>query len=112
VNFTSTPSYTPTAGPTGFTLVLGANIFNNLSDPPLKIDYFVFSPGNLEIRIYSVSKTPIRVLVKEQPQTRGLNTVYWSGKDDNGEPVSTGLYFVALTENGYTEFKKVLVLKR
>ena len=37
--------------------------------------------------------------------------IYWDGKTETGELVSSGTYFYQLQAGGYTEMKKMVVLK-
>jgi len=39
------------------------------------------------------------------------NSVVWDGKDDNGKPVSSGIYFAKLNTNNQTVSKKMLLMK-
>ena len=37
--------------------------------------------------------------------------VYWNGRSENGEQVSSGSYFYQLQVDEYTETKKMVILK-
>jgi flagellar hook assembly protein FlgD len=92
-------------------LALGVNKFNDLSDPPLRVDYWILNGGNIKVSVYNVADVKIRSLVSIS-QPVGAYTVYWDGLDDRGESVASGLYLVAVIEPKRVEIKKVLVLKQ
>jgi len=110
-SITTTPTVSPTQTITiEMILSLSVNQLNNLSDPPLVIKYR--SSGTLiDLRIYNPTANSIRHLCSCVLQP-GFHTFVWDGKDDNGEPVNTGLYLVMARESGHVELKKVLVVKR
>ena len=37
--------------------------------------------------------------------------IYWDGKTDTGEQVSSGAYFYQIEANGYTDTRKMVILK-
>jgi hypothetical protein len=115
-----TPTFTPTITSTGAStatptvdipLALGANEFKDLTDPPLRIDYWVENSGSVQIRIYSAVDLLVRHLASLN-QAAGAYTIYWDGRDDTGAPLASGLYLVAVFENQRVEIKKVLVFKQ
>jgi flagellar hook assembly protein FlgD len=66
---------------------------------------------NAKIEIYNIKGQKIKTLVGEQLDV-GEHLVVWDGKDENNNPVSSGIYFYKLNVNGKTEaVKKCLLLK-
>jgi hypothetical protein len=90
---------------------LGANRFNNQTDPPLRVDYWVINGGDVKVCVYSVADYKIRTIVSTNLPV-GAYTTYWDGRDDRGESVASGLYLVAIIEPRRVEIKKVVVLKQ
>ncbi|MCG6990151.1 MAG: hypothetical protein LJF06_18565 [Gemmatimonadetes bacterium] len=41
----------------------------------------------------------------------GRYEAFWDGKDINGRPVASGIYFMQLTVNGVSQYKRMYVLK-
>jgi hypothetical protein len=105
---TSSPTITPT---TSLPLALSVNQFDELSGTPLSIS-FVSNGGVIDLRVYNVTGASVRHLITQVSIPAGSHTVSWDGKDDNGEPVATGLYMVVVLEAGHAEIKKVLVVKQ
>ncbi|MBC8525522.1 MAG: T9SS type A sorting domain-containing protein [Candidatus Cloacimonetes bacterium] len=63
------------------------------------------------IEIYNVKGQLIRTFRIPNPEFRTPNIV-WDGKDENGKPVSSGIYFYQLRMGkGFSQTKKLLLLK-
>jgi flagellar hook assembly protein FlgD len=41
----------------------------------------------------------------------GVHEASWSGRNDAGAPVASGVYFYKLESGGYTESKRMVLLK-
>jgi flagellar hook assembly protein FlgD len=52
----------------------------------------------------------VRDLVDEQ-QNSGYKTIQWNGKDDDGNEVSSGIYFYRIEAGNFVKCKKMTVLK-
>ncbi|MFH1699967.1 MAG: T9SS type A sorting domain-containing protein [Candidatus Zixiibacteriota bacterium] len=63
-----------------------------------------------EITIYNLLGELITVLL-ETHLTAGMHQVSWDGKDQNGNPTATGIYFYQITSGNYSETKKMILLK-
>lgn len=37
--------------------------------------------------------------------------VYWNGRNENGEPVSSDVYFYTLSAGNYTETRRMVIVK-
>ena len=63
-----------------------------------------------ELRVFdlvgqSVATLPI------VPSTSGARTVTWSGADDEGHPLASGVYLVQLVQGRYTQASKLLLVR-
>ena len=36
---------------------------------------------------------------------------YWDGRNDNGEPVGSGVYFIEMTAGDYRQMRRIVLLK-
>lgn len=63
-----------------------------------------------QILIFNVFGKKIRTLV-DKKQSAGFYSISWNGKDDNGQQVSTGIYFYKLTSGTFSEVNKMMFLK-
>jgi hypothetical protein len=90
---------------------LGQN-YPNPFNPVTRIDYWV--PGNrstaVSLVVYDVRGARVRTLVSgERPA--GRYTVEWNGQNDQGAPVSSGVYFYRMTTAGFADTRKMLLMK-
>lgn len=75
------------------------------------IKYEVPEAGYLEFVIYNILGEHIRTLVDGYNQP-GTYEVIWNGKNDSGQPVSSGIYFYKLkASNGLSIIRKMILIK-
>lgn len=87
--------------------------FPNPFNPTTSIEYLVPEVGpaqHVALIVYDVSGARVRTLVNEK-KVSGRFKVEWDGRDDKGNPVSTGIYFYRLQTTGFSASKKMLLLK-
>jgi len=82
------------------------NPFNGITH----IDYQVPVNNHISIIIYDIMGREIKTLM-DQVQIKGMHTVDWNGKSENGELVSTGVYLLQFTSNDFSDKKKMVFLK-
>jgi len=90
---------------------LGQN-YPNPFNPTTQIAYYVSetSSGHVTLAIYDVTGARVRTLV-DDTRTPGRYVAVWDGRDANGTPVGSGVYFYRMTQKGFTATKKMLLLK-
>jgi len=65
-----------------------------------------------EISIYNLKGQKIRSFESAQDDNNGYYSVVWNGDDENGKPVSSGVYLYKLNVDGKTEaMRKCVLLK-
>ena len=74
------------------------------------ISYQIKDAGKVILEIYDALGTNIRSLLNEF-KDKGYYSEVWDGKDKNGSPVSSGVYFYRLNAGSYIHTKKMLLLK-
>jgi hypothetical protein len=62
------------------------------------------------LKVYDMLGKEIATLLNESRQA-GSHIIYWNGKDNNGNSVSSGIYLYKLTAGSYTETRKMNFLK-
>ena len=82
------------------------NPFNSQTTVP----YSVGTPGLITIRLYDMSGQLIRELVKQQHEI-GLYETHWDGRNSEGAKSSSGVYIVSITNMGYEETTKIMLIK-
>lgn len=70
----------------------------NPFNPETAISLTLKNSGPVSVRIYSIEGRLVKTL-KDEFATAGTHEVRWNGKDSNGRPVPSGMYFVK-TESG------------
>jgi M6 family metalloprotease-like protein len=77
------------------------------SDTPLKMGM-----GNSHVRlnVYNIRGQRVRTLVNGM-YIAGEHSVVWNGTDDSGRSVGSGIYFYRMTTDGYSETRKMILLK-
>jgi len=96
--------------PSPTTFGLQQNIPNPFN-PSTTISYDVPDGGStITLRIYDVSGRLVRTLV-DGHQPAGARTVAWNGRNDRGGPMASGIYFYRMTAPGFSEMKKMVLLR-
>jgi hypothetical protein len=94
--------------PTEFALLQN---FPNPFNPETTIGYNLAEGGDVSLRIYNIVGQVVRTLVSER-QSSGRYQVRWSGTDDRGVAVSSGIYFYQVSAAGkFQDVKRLMLLK-
>ena len=89
-----------------FMMINYPNPFNPSTEISYKLDY----DSNVNITIYDVRGTNIRLLFNKN-QSTGKYLVKWDGRNDRGEEVSAGMYIYSLQSNDRIQSKKMILLR-
>lgn len=89
--------------------------YPNPFNPETWIPYQLADDADVQISIYDVTGVLVRRLDLGH-QKSGIyelkpTAAYWDGRSDNGEPVSSGLYFYQLRAGNHTSVKRMAVIK-
>lgn len=82
----------------------------NPFNPQTTISYSTLDPGIVSLRLYDVTGRCVRTLV-ERWTASGEHMAAWDGKDDRGQAMASGVYFVRLRSSGRVETQRVVLLK-
>jgi parallel beta-helix repeat protein len=74
------------------------------------ISYSIAKPGKVSLNVYDVSGRLVRRLVDEK-KNAGIYTVRWSGNNEYGHNVSTGVYFMRLVAGDFISVKKIILVR-
>ena len=89
--------------------------YPNPFNPETWIPYQLSEPSNITLSIHSIDGDMVRTIslgYKPQGLYHDRNkAIYWDGKNDIGETVSSGVYFYTLMANKFSQTKKMLILK-
>jgi flagellar hook assembly protein FlgD len=84
--------------------------YPNPFNPQTTIAFSVRDRGVVSLKVYNVAGELVRTLASEE-FTAGAHTKVWDGRNDAGQPVSSGVYFYKLVSNNFTQTKKMVLLK-
>ena len=84
--------------------------FPNPFNPDTVIRYSIAEDTPVSVVIYAITGQKVVQLVDDY-QTSGFYDVVWNGKNGQGRPVSSGIYFARLTTRNQTQMHKLLLLK-
>jgi hypothetical protein len=82
----------------------------NPFNPATVVTYVTPRPGRVTIDIFDARGGRVRTLLDEV-RPAGLAELPWSGCDDAGRSVSSGLYFTRIRFDGETKMQKMLLLR-
>jgi M6 family metalloprotease-like protein len=85
--------------------------FPNPFNPATTIQYSVAEgDGMVSLAVYDVGGRLVRTLVDGR-QTGGSKSVTWNGTNDRGQRVSSGIYFYRMIAPGFSQTRKMVLLR-
>lgn len=82
----------------------------NPFNPRTTIAYVVPSEGRVTVTVFDARGRVVRTLVDE-PKQPGEHTVSWDGRDDDGHPLASGVYFHRLEAGGFARVGKMVLVR-
>ncbi len=74
------------------------------------INYSLTDSGNTTLKIYNIKGELVKTLTYEYKEA-GYYAINWSGDDENGNLLSSGIYFYKIETDTFTETKSMVMLK-
>jgi hypothetical protein len=84
--------------------------YPNPFNPITQIKYELPKVSLVNITIYDMMGRQIRTLINNQ-QDAGYKSIQWHGTNNNGSPVSAGLYLYTIQAGDFRQTKKMVLLK-
>ncbi len=84
--------------------------YPNPFNPSTTIYYSIQEAGDVQIGIYNSKGQLVKTLVNAS-KASGSYSVVWTGKDELGNPVSSGVYYYKMISGKYSNTRKMLLLK-
>ncbi|MEZ4745900.1 MAG: phosphodiester glycosidase family protein [Calditrichia bacterium] len=84
--------------------------YPNPFNPVTEISYQLAISSDVKLQIYNSLGEKIRTLVNDA-QPAGFKTVQWDGRNDVGEAVASGVYIYRLSVGGFSEQRKMLLVR-
>ena len=88
---------------------LGQN-YPNPFNPTTTIEFTLPAAGFTNLLIYNVMGQKVRELVFDTMKA-GVHAVIWDGRDDSGNPVSSGIYLINLKSGEHISTGRMLMMK-
>jgi hypothetical protein len=98
-------------GGTPKSYVLSVSNYPNPFNPRTTVSYTVPARGLVTVAIYDARGEKVATLVNHEDRTAGAYTVEWTGRANNGEAVTSGVYFARIEQSGSVRSKKMVMLK-
>ena len=84
--------------------------YPNPFNPGTTIHYVLPEGSSISLIIYNLLGIEIRELINEF-QSAGYKTIYWDGKDNDGNSVASGVYLYTFKSNNFSQTKKMVLIK-
>ena len=84
--------------------------YPNPFNPMCEIAYALPTDCQVTLSVYNILGQKVRVLVDEY-QSAGNKSVKWDGKDEQGQDVTSGVYFYRIQAGDFAQSKKMVLLK-
>lgn len=84
--------------------------YPNPFNPATTISFELAATGRVRLDVFDVAGRRVATLV-DGMRAAGPHQAAWNGRDGNGQPVSSGLYFYRLLAGGTSQTKKMVLLK-
>lgn len=84
--------------------------YPNPFNPITNIRYYLPKKAKVEIGIYNILGQKINTLV-DCIMESGYHNVIWTGKDENNNDVSSGIYLYKINTDNFTETKRMVLIK-
>ncbi len=82
----------------------------NPFNPETEVRFELAAPSTVSISIFDAAGRLVRTLVDES-RTAGVHVLRWNGRDDAGQPVSSGVYFYRMRATAFGATRKMVLLK-
>ena len=84
--------------------------YPNPFNPSTNIEFGLSKAAHVKLDIFNIVGQKVRTLVDEEMKA-GKYVVDWDGKDEQGNSVSSGIYFYRMKAEDFSDMKKMLLVK-
>jgi flagellar hook assembly protein FlgD len=85
--------------------------YPNPFNPHTKIQFTLPKAATVSLGIYDLNGRIVKHLISGEQHGNGTHSVAWDGTNDNGEKVSSGIYFSRLQAGEYVASTKMSLVK-
>ncbi len=84
--------------------------FPNPFNPETRIRFQIPNAAKVTLIVYNLLGQKVRTLADRQMQ-QGIYDAVWDGRDDRGNPLTSGVYFYRFTAGDFQQVKKMLMIR-
>lgn len=84
--------------------------YPNPFNPETTISYSLSKEEYVQIKIYNMRGQLVKTL-KDGTQEAGQHQIIWNGRDNNANPVASGVYFTSFKAGNHVSTKKMILMK-
>ena len=84
--------------------------YPNPFNPVTRINFSLAEKSLVSITVYDISGNKIKGLINSNYRP-GKGSIQWNATNEQGEPVSAGVYFYRIQAGGFVDTKKMILLK-
>jgi hypothetical protein len=88
-----------------------AQNYPNPFNPETTIDFTLPLKKAISLKIYNTLGQEVRTLINQREYLEGTHSVRWDGKDNNGQPVASGVYIYKLIYGNFSQSKKMTLVR-
>jgi len=110
LDFVPNAAPTPVAPPPSVPSAELDQNYPNPFNPSTRIPFTLAQSGHVLLRVFDVNGAYVAT-VHDGNLNQGRHSLEWAGRNDNGQPVASGMYLYTLTTNRQTLSRKMVVLK-
>ena len=85
-------------------------VYPNPFNSQVTVDYEINNQSDVSVFVVDISGKKIKT-IKQSQGSKGTYRILWSGDNDHGENVSSGLYFLSIKAGNTIRTAKVLLLE-
>lgn len=84
--------------------------YPNPFNPTTRISFSLPNAEDVSIRVYDINGKLIRTLLSGK-MNAGTHELYWNGRTDANESVSSGVYFYIMETESFTQSRKMILTR-
>ena len=85
--------------------------FPNPFNPITQIRYQLPNQTKVSIRVHDIMGRLVKTMVPNQTKLAGFHQITWDATNNNGDPVSAGMYLYVIQTKEFTDTHKMVLMK-
>ena len=85
--------------------------YPNPFNPVTQIAYVLPKASTITLEVYNVLGQKVRTLINNEQRQMGTYRVQWDALNNNGQKMSSGVYFYRIQADGFVQSKKMILIR-